>query len=161
MLNSIGATIAGVGTVPKLRSGMRITSTITVMPPPGHTYAGAPPQVTLTSASLIERVSRTGLSVTPARRLPPAPARNSTVASDGSQFSPMRSTTACTAAGIGLGRGVSAASSSNHAACSPVVDTISSRRPGHASSASQPSMIASGSARSVPPQPVPGFATWK
>ena len=37
MLNSMGATIAGVGTVPKLRSGMRITSAITVMPPPGHT----------------------------------------------------------------------------------------------------------------------------
>jgi len=37
MLNSIGATMAGVGTVPKLWSGMRATSTITVMPPPGHT----------------------------------------------------------------------------------------------------------------------------
>ena len=37
MLNSIGATMAGVGTVPKLLSGMRSTSAITVMPPPGHT----------------------------------------------------------------------------------------------------------------------------
>ncbi len=37
MVNSIGATIAGVGTVPNDRSGMRVTSTITVMPPPGHT----------------------------------------------------------------------------------------------------------------------------
>ena len=36
-VNSIGATIAGVGTEPKLLSGMRATSTITVMPPPGQT----------------------------------------------------------------------------------------------------------------------------
>ncbi len=36
-MNSIGETIAGVGTEPKLFAGMRATSTITVMPPPGHT----------------------------------------------------------------------------------------------------------------------------
>jgi hypothetical protein len=60
---------------------------------------------------LIERVSRTGFSVTPARRLPPAPARNNTVVSAGSQFSPMRSTTVRTAAGIGAGTILRSASS--------------------------------------------------
>ena len=73
-MNSIGETIAGVGTEPKLFAGILATSTITVMPPPGHTYTGAPPQVTLTSSDLIERVSATGFSVTPARSEPPAPA---------------------------------------------------------------------------------------
>ena len=37
MVNSIGATIAGVGTEPKLLSGMRVTSAMKVMPPPGQT----------------------------------------------------------------------------------------------------------------------------
>ena len=59
-MNSIGETIAGVGTEPKLAAGIRATSTITVMPPPGHTYTGAPPQVTLTSRLLIERVIAAG-----------------------------------------------------------------------------------------------------
>ena len=49
--------MAGVGTVPKLLAGMRITSTIKVMPPPGQTYAGAPPQLTFTKACLTARVS--------------------------------------------------------------------------------------------------------
>jgi hypothetical protein len=43
MVNSIGATIAGVGTKPKARSGIRVTSTMKVMPPPGQTNTGAPP----------------------------------------------------------------------------------------------------------------------
>jgi hypothetical protein len=73
-VNSIGDTMAGVGTEPKLFAGILATSTITVMPPPGHTNTGAPPQVTLTSRFLIDRVSAIGFSVTPARRLPPAPA---------------------------------------------------------------------------------------
>ena len=43
-----------------------------------------------------------------------------------------------------------------------MVDTISSDRPGRAPLAScQVSRIVSGSVRSVPPQPVPGSATWK
>ena len=140
---------------------MRATSTITVMPPPGQTYAGAPPQVTLTSAFLIARVSSTGFSVTPARRLPPAPPTKSTVVRLGSQFSPMRSTTAATASGSGVGCGTSAASSTYQAACSPVVETISRRSPGQANFGFQPSTMANGSAMSVPPQPVPGCATWK
>ena len=37
MVNSIGATMAGVGTHPKELSGMRVTSTMMVIPPPGHT----------------------------------------------------------------------------------------------------------------------------
>ena len=53
--------------------------------------------VTRVSPLATERVSSTGFSVTPARSEPPAPAMNSTVHSDGSQFSPMRSTTARTA----------------------------------------------------------------
>jgi hypothetical protein len=73
-------------------SGIWVTSAISVMPPPGHTYAGAPPRVTLVKRARTERVSRTGFSVTPARSEPPAPAMNNTVASDGSQFSPIRST---------------------------------------------------------------------
>ena len=35
MVNSIGATIAGVGTLPNEFSGIFVTSTITVIPPPG------------------------------------------------------------------------------------------------------------------------------
>jgi hypothetical protein len=35
-VNSIGATIAGVGTQPKAFSGIRVTSAITMMPPPGQ-----------------------------------------------------------------------------------------------------------------------------
>ena len=66
--------MAGVGTEPKLLAGIFATSTITVMPPPGHTYTGAPPQVTLTSRCLMARVSAIGFSVTPARSEPPAPA---------------------------------------------------------------------------------------
>lgn len=34
---------AGVGTCPNELSGMRVTSTIKVMPPPGQTNTGAPP----------------------------------------------------------------------------------------------------------------------
>ena len=37
IVNSIGETIAGVGTEPKLFAGIFATSTITVMPPPGQT----------------------------------------------------------------------------------------------------------------------------
>ena len=33
----LAATMAGVGTVPKLSSGIRSTSAMIVMPPPGHT----------------------------------------------------------------------------------------------------------------------------
>src|SRR6185436_11424411 len=162
MVNSIGETIAGVGTEPKLLAGILATSTITVMPPPGHTYTGAPPQVTLTSRLLIDRVWRTGLSVTPARRLPPAPATYSTEQSDGSQFSPIRSTTRRTSAGISAGLGTSASSRTNQAESSPVVETISRRSPGRAPCfPSHDSTIESGSVMSVPPQPEPGLATWK
>ena len=66
--------------------------------------------VTRTSRSLTERVSRTGFSVTPARRLPPAPAMNSTVQSAGSQFSAMRSVTLRTAGGSSAGTGRSRSS---------------------------------------------------
>ena len=71
---------------------MRVTSTMKVMPPPGQTQTGAPPLVTRVSASLTERVSRTGLRVTPARSEPPAPAMNSTEHSAGSQFSRISAT---------------------------------------------------------------------
>src|SRR6218665_992153 len=148
MLNSIGATRAGVGTVPKLLSGMRSTSAITVMPPPGHREAGAPPQLTWTSAFLMARVSSTGFSVTPARRLPPAPPRNSTELSAASQFWQMRCTMCPTAAGIGGGTGLSWWSSRYQPACSPVVDVISRRKPGQARRASQPAMMASGAVKS-------------
>ena len=90
---------------------MRVTSAMTVMPPPGHTYTGAPPMVTRVSPLATERVSSTGFSVTPARSDPPAPAMNSTVHNEGSQFSPMRSTTARTGAGISAGTGLSVSSS--------------------------------------------------
>ena len=113
----------------------------------------------MTSAFLMARVSSTGFSVAPARRLPPAPPTNSTVASEGSQFSPMRSTTACTPAGMGCSRGTSCSSSTYQAACSPVVEVMSRRRPGQATWASQPSMTDKGSEMEVPPQPVPGSAT--
>ena len=129
------------------------------MPPPGQTYTGAPPQVTLTSACLMARVSKMGLSVTPARRLPPAPPRNSTVVIEGSQFSPMRSTMLRTSAGMACSMGFSASSSTYQLACSPVVETMSRRKPGQATAGFQPSMMDSGSAMSVPPQPVPGLAT--
>ena len=107
----------------------------------------------------MERVSSTGFSVTPARRLPPAPPRNSTEASEGSQFSPMRSTMRRTSAGISASTGWSCASSTYQEACSPVVEVINRRSPGQATDSSQPSMMDSGSAMSVPPQPVPGLAT--
>ena len=67
--------------------------------------------VTRVSRAATERVSSTGLSVTPARSDPPAPAMKSTVQSDGSQFSPIRSTTRRTASGISAGTGLSASSS--------------------------------------------------
>jgi hypothetical protein len=67
--------------------------------------------VTHVSVWRTERVSRTGFSVTPARKLPPAPAMNRTEVSAGSQFSPMRSTTAWTAAGISAGTGSRSSSS--------------------------------------------------
>jgi hypothetical protein len=66
--------------------------------------------VTRVSPFATERVSSTGFSVTPALSEPPAPAMNSTLHSDGSQFSPMRSTTARTGAGISAGRGTSCSS---------------------------------------------------
>jgi len=66
--------------------------------------------VTRTSDRLIERVSRIGFSVTPARSEPPAPAMNTTEVSAGSQFSPIRSTTLATAAGIAAGTGFSCSS---------------------------------------------------
>ena len=115
----------------------------------------------MVSVSRTERVSRTGFSVTPARSEPPAPAMNSTVQSAGSQFSAMRSTTWRTGAGIAAGCGFRSLSSSNHAECSPVVETISSFRPGQACLGSIFSMISSGSLTLVPPQPRPGSATWK
>src|SRR6218665_3007236 len=65
------------------------------------------------------RVSSTGFSVTPARGLPPAPPRNSTVHSEGSQFSPMRSTMRRTSGGMGCSTGFRASSSTYHCACSP------------------------------------------
>ena len=142
-------------------SGMRVTSTIRVMPPPGQTYTGAPPQVTRVSACLTERVRRTGFSVTPARRDPPAPAMNMTVVSAGSQFSAIRSTTLPISAGMGAGTGFKLSSSTNQAASSPVVDTISRRRPGQAILGLIFSTISSGSVISVAPQPSPGSATWK
>ncbi len=55
---------------------------------------------------------------------------NITVQSAGSQFSAMRSTTWRTGAGMSAGRGFRSSSSSNHAECSPVVETIRSFRPG-------------------------------
>ena len=140
---------------------MLVTSTMKVMPPPGQTCTGAPPAVTRVSASLIERVRRTGFSVTPARKEPPAPAMKSTVQSAGSQFSAMRPTTVSISAGMGAGRGVSVSSSSNQAASSPVVETMWSRRPGQAFFGSIRSMISSGSAMSVAAQPRPLRATWK
>src|SRR6478752_7777333 len=124
MVNSIGATMAGVGTQPKAFSGMRATSTMTVIPPPGQTYTGAPPQVTATSRSLMERVNRTGFSVAAALRQQKDPARNRTVVSAGSQFSPTRSTTLRTVTGISAGTGLRLSSSTKYAASSPVVDTI-------------------------------------
>ncbi len=117
--------------------------------------------MTRVSACLTERVSLTGFSVTPARRLPPAPAMNNTEASAGSQFSPMRSTTATSGAGMGCLIGRSCSSSTKNAASSPVVETMKSRRPGRATLGSMRSMMVSGSVMSVPPQPVPGSATWK
>src|SRR5829696_1404004 len=62
---------------------MRVTSTATVMPPPGHRKAGAPPSVTRVSPLATERVRSTGFSVTPARSDPPAPAMNRTEQSHG------------------------------------------------------------------------------
>ena len=86
---------------------------------------------------------------------------NRTVVSAGSQFSAIRSTTCVIASGMGAGAGRSWSSSTNQAASSPVVETISSRSPGQATLASIRSMISSGSRMSVPPQPSPGWATWK
>ena len=85
---------------------MRVTSTIdgdaAARP---HDRPARRPCVTRVSPLATERVSSTGFSVTPARSDPPAPAMNSTVQSEGSQFSPMRSTTARTAPGISAGTG--------------------------------------------------------
>ncbi len=97
--------------------------------------------MTRVSASLTERVSRTGFSVTPARSEPPAPPMNSTVVSAGSQFSAIRSTAAVIGAGIGAASGRSCSSSTYHDASSPVVETISRRRPGQATLGSIFSMI--------------------
>ena len=108
-----------------------------------------------------ERVSRTGLTVTPARNEPPAPPMNSTEHKAGSQFSPIRSVTICSGSGILPSTGWRSPSSSKYAASSPVVETISNLRPGHAFFASIFSIIDSGSVTSVPPQPLPGSATWK
>jgi hypothetical protein len=57
----------------------------------------------------------------------------------------MRSTTVRIGLGIGCLTGTSFSSSTNHSASSPVVDTISSRIPGHALRGSIFSMIESGS----------------
>ena len=65
------------------------------------------------------------------------------------------------AAGIAAGTGRSASSRVKYAESSPVVLTISRRRPGRADLGSIFSMISSGSLTSVPPQPRPGCATWK
>ena len=81
MVNSSGATMAGVGTEPKAPSGTCVTSTMKVMPPPGQIQTGAPPQVRRVARAWTARVSRTGLAVTPARSEPPAPAAKSTEAS--------------------------------------------------------------------------------
>ena len=86
---------------------------------------------------------------------------NSTVARAGSQFSPIRPTVTSSAAGMSAGTGSSASSSTKYPASSPVVLTISSRRPGQATLASIFSMMESGSVMSVPPHSVPGSATWK
>ena len=89
---------------------MAVTSTMSVMPPPGHRYTGAPPQVTRVNALLCsgftDRVSSTGFSVTPARNEPPAPPMNSTEHKAGSQFSAIRSTAARIASGMGADRGI-------------------------------------------------------
>ncbi len=132
-----------------------------MIPPPGHTNTGAPPAVTRVSRRCTLRVSSTGLSVAPARSEPPAPAMNSTEHNAGSQFSPMRATAAAMAGGIAAGCGRNASSSTYQPECSPVVDTISSRRPGQAVFGSMRSMMSSGSCTSVPPHPAPGLATWK
>ena len=73
----------------------------------------------------------------------------------------MRSTTLRTAAGISAGTMRSCSSSTKYAASSPVVDTIRMRLPGRATLGSKPVTMDSGSVTSVPPQPVPGLATWK
>src|SRR5690348_11384582 len=57
---------------------------------------------------------------------------NSTEASAGSQFSPIRSTTLRTGSGISAGTGRSSSSRTNHAASSPVVETMRRRIPGRA-----------------------------
>ena len=97
-------------------------------------------------------VSRTGLSVTPARRLPPAPARNSTVdTADASQFSLRcaRTDVAATAGGQRpLGWGFSCVVQHDTRRCVRRWSRPSSRRwPGQATSAaSQGSRMDSGSA---------------
>jgi hypothetical protein len=57
MVNSKGATIAGVGTYPKELSGISKTSTISVIPPPGQIYVFAPPQVILVVLFLTDLVN--------------------------------------------------------------------------------------------------------
>ena len=112
MVNSSGATMAGVGTEPKAPSGTCVTSTMKVMPPPGQIQTGAPPQVRRVARAWTARVSRTGLAVTPARSEPPAPAAKSTEASAGSQFSAMRAMVAASRSGRSRRRGTRSASSS-------------------------------------------------
>ena len=105
------------------------------------------------------RVSSTGFSVTPARKLPPAPPKNITLHSDGSQFSPMRSTMVRTSAGMSCCTACNWSLSTYQAACSPVVEVTNKRKPGQTTLGSQPSMMDKGSTMSVPPQPLPGLAT--
>src|SRR5579859_5019079 len=102
----MGATSAGVGTYPNAFCGMRDTSAMKVIPPPGHTYTGAPPHVTRVRESRTECVSLTGFSVTPARNDPPAPPMNITVHSAGSQFSLIRATDSRKFVGNSFSRGL-------------------------------------------------------
>ena len=111
MVNSSGATRPGSGRA-EGASGTRVTSTMKVMPPPGQTQTGAPPQVSRVAWAWTARVRRTGLAVTPARSEPPAPAQKRTVASDGSQFSAISAIVGASAAGRSRRRGTRSASSS-------------------------------------------------
>src|SRR5258706_16366351 len=86
---------------------------------------------------------------------------NRTVQRAGSQFSLILATDSRSDAGKSFSVGVSASSNSKYAYCSPVVLTISRRRPGRAILGLNGPRIDSASEMFVPPHDVPGPATLK
>jgi len=117
--------------------------------------------VTRVSAWRTERVNRTGSSVTPARNDPPAPAMNSTEHSAGSQFSPMRSTTLNDR--LGHGRGTRHQARIEHVPRGMLAGGADHQQAQAGARGLGIDLLddVERSETSVPPQPVPGLATWK